>query len=453
MKVNKGRVKEKSRIESLLKILHDYAYSETMIILFLYLGAGYLIDSTDICIINAKFSFIVILLAVITLFHGFENGLLALSIIALVMWLSYPIFPYIKFLVALMMTLIYSEFHYYWTQKIKAAEIQANYRGSKLDELSKAFYTLKISHDQLEKNYVIKPMSIRNSIEYIINEQIVIKQDDLIEKKNEEYYNRFLLLLERSFNVSSALIIYKKDYKNESTYLKYENSAIAYGINSHKREKQEILDDYLVDKAIGRKTPIYISDETGEATIVNNKDSPYLAAIPALDDSKVTSVLVIEKMPFMAFNRENLTSITILLEYFSIEISHKDFLSHENELTLVEDKKFQYEFERLKYLYHKFNVNSILLVLRINNELQATRIYEKVQKMLRSLDMVTLVKNNGLYYITLLFPLHDKAAALGYLNRLLGALEEEKDKKFNYMTFDLKKRELLNKYYREDYDV
>ena len=155
----------------------------------------------------------------------------------------------------------------------------------------------------------------------------------------------------------------------------------------------------------------------------------------------------------MAFNRENLTSILILLEYFSIEVSQKDFLAQENELTLVEDKKFQYEFERMKYLYKKFNVNSIVLVLRIDNELQAKRIYDKVEKMLRSLDMVTLVKNDGLYYITLLFPLHDKAAALGYLNRLLGSLEEEKDKKFNYMTFDLQKRGLLNKYFKEDYDA
>ncbi len=453
MQVNKGRVKEKSRIDTLLKLLHQYAYTETMIILFLYLGVGYLVDSSDICIINDKFSFILILLAVITLFHGFENGLLALSILSIVMWLFYPVFPYVEFLVVLMMTLIYSEFHYYWTEKIKAAEIQANYRGVKLDEFTKAFYTLKISHDQLEKNYVIKPMSIRNSIKDIIHENILIDADDSIVKKNEEYYKRFLLLLEKSFSVSSALIIYKKDFEDEKNYLDYDNSAIAYGTHTQKREKQEILDDYLVDKAIGRKTPIYISDKDGEMTIMNDKNSLYLAALPALNNSEVTSVLVIEKMPFMAFNRENLTSILILLEYFSIEVSQKDFLAQENELTLVEDKKFQYEFERMKYLYKKFNVNSIVLVLRIDNELQAKRIYDKVEKMLRSLDMVTLVKNDGLYYITLLFPLHDKAAALGYLNRLLGSLEEEKDKKFNYMTFDLQKRGLLNKYFKEDYDA
>jgi len=50
-----------------------------------------------------------------------------------------------------------------------------------------------------------------------------------------------------------------------------------------------------------------------------------------------------------------------------------------------------------------------------------------------------------------MFPLHDEAAALGYLNRLMGSFDEEKDKNFNYMTFTLAQTQLLNKYLREDY--
>ena len=107
---------------------------------------------------------------------------------------------------------------------------------------------------------------------------------------------------------------------------------------------------------------------------------------------------------------------------------------------------------RLRHLYKGFKTGSINLVLRVNNEVQATRIYDKVEKMLRSLDMVTMIDRNGMYYIVLMFPLHDKAAALGYLNRLVNYLDEDKDKKFDYMTFDMSQTQLLNKYLREDYD-
>jgi hypothetical protein len=452
MKVKSNRVKERTKIESLLAFLHEHAYVETMIIVSMYLLVGYAIDPNDICILDGEISYILILLAVITLFHGFENGMLTLAILAVAIWLTYPLFQYIEFLVALLMTMIFSEFHYYWTQKIKNAETNAEYRGTKLDELSKAFYTLKISHDQLEKNYVIKPMSIRNSIEFIISKHLEIDTDNTLEDKKKAYYENFLLLLEKSFNVSSAAIVYKvEDYLNE--YITEENSNIVINSKSESIELDEFFGDHLVDKAIERGTAIYISDALGEPTTNSDGNSQYLAAIPAMHKGKAVAVLVIKKMPFMSFNREILTSLSILLEYFTVEIRKQDVLCVQEELRVIKDESFRFEYYRLKNLYDNYKVNSIALVLRIDNELQAVRIYDKIEKMLRSLDMVTIVKENELYYITLLFPLHDKAAAIGYLNRLLNYLDESKDKEFNYMTFNLSQTELLNKYLSEDYSA
>jgi len=452
MKVKANRVQERTTVDIVLKFLHDYAYVETLIIIGIYLFIGYIINPEDICLLKGDIPYIVVLLSVITLFHGFENGILAMGIVAFAMWYFYPSFAYTHFLIALMMTMIFSEFHYYWTKKIKAAEIMSDYRGEKLDELSKAFYTLKISHDQLEKNYVVKPMSIRNSIEYIINENDKIFKSTTMRNKTTLYYQSFLGLLEKSFSVRSAFVIYRKNIHDDS-FLNIKNTDIVFCENCEELDKKDIFSNYLVDKAINRNTPIYISDENGEPDSKNEQNNNFLAAIPSIQNNQVNEVLVIEKMPFMAFNRENLTSISILLEYFSIEIRKKNILFEKDELSIVPDENYRFEYSRLKSLYKKYNVNSIVLVLRIDNELQATRIYEKIQKMLRSLDMVTMINGeNGLYYISLMFPLHDKAAALGYMNRLLNSLDEEKDKKFHYMTFDLSKTELLNKYFREDYE-
>ncbi|MDK9692622.1 MAG: PelD GGDEF domain-containing protein [Sulfurimonas sp.] len=451
MKVKHSRVQERTLLESALKIIHDYAYAETLAIVALYLLVGYLINPEDACMLHREVPYVLVLLAVITLFHGFENGVLAMGIVTFAMWYFYPSFEHVQFLVVLMMTMIYSEFHYYWIKKIQTAEINADYRGVKLDELAKAFYTLKISHDQLEKNYVIKPMSIRNSIEQILNKNREIGTEHDTTQRDREYYTNFLVLLEKSFNVDSAIIIYKKDDQSNEP-LSEITANIVYGHNIQEEEKtEEIFKNYLVDKAVSRMTAIYISDKFGEPTTTSDISNDYIAALPAIQSGKVVSVLIIKKMPFMAFNRENLTSISILMEYLSIEMRHKDVLQLTGEIEIIKDEKFRFEYARLKYLYEKYQVASIVLVLRIDNELQATRAYEKVVKMLRSLDMVTIVEQNELYYITLMFPLHDKAAALGYLNRLLGALREEKDKNFDYMTFDFSQIGLLNKYLREDY--
>jgi hypothetical protein len=451
MQVKSGRVKEKSKITKIIDFFVKYSYLETLSIIIFYLAIGYLIDPKDICLLDGHATYVLILIAIVTLFHGFENGLLAVGILSLAMWYFYPVFQYIDFLIILLMTLIYSEFHYFWTKKIKEAEINSDYKAAKLDELSRAFYGLKISHDQLEKNYVVKPMSIRHSIEKIVNMNKEITTEENIDTQNALYYQNFLTMLEKSFSVHSAFVIYKQDKKHEDV-LSEDNMLTSYGTNSQEYSSSEILNDYLVDMAITKTQAIYISDDKGEPTLAKDENSIFVAAIPSIINNQVVSVLVIEKMPFMAFNRENLISVAILLEYFSLEVLERNTLSLSNELTIIEDEKFRYEYIRMKHLFLKFNVNSVVLVLRIKSEIQAAKIYEKIKSMLRSLDMVARRTENGIYYIALFFPLHDDSSAVGYLNRLLNSLDEKKDRNFEHMTFDMKETNLLNKYLKEDYD-
>ncbi len=440
----------KSKLDHFLKFLHDNAYAETLIIMALYLTFGYLIDPEDICLVNGEVSYILIVLAIITLFHGFENGILAIGIIAFAMWAFYDVLPYLDFLIALMMTMINGEFHYYWTKKIDKAEIDTNYKAAKLDELSKAFYALKISHDQLEKNYVVKPMSIRSSIEEIIIMNIESDNDEKIIDKNHIYYENFLGLLEKSFNVNSAILIYKKENHKDDLFSS-KTANIVFGSYTEEVDVSIVFQDYLVDKTLAYGIPVYVSDESGEPTATLDTDSDYIAAIPAIIENEMVAILAIKRMPFMSFNREILTSISILLEYFSIEVGKKDLLENSDTITIVSDRDFRFEYARLRFMFLKYKVDSIILILKIDNILQSARVYERVKKMLRSLDKVTLVEENGFHYIVLLFPLHDKAAAEGYYNRLMFLLKGE-DTKLEFMTFSMSQNELLNKYLREDYD-
>jgi hypothetical protein len=447
-----NRVKERSKLDTIIGKLREYAYLETVILVLFSIGVGYLIDPNDICFLNAEVSYILVLLSIITLFHGFENGMLALGILAVTIWIFYDTFEYVEFLVALMMTLIFSEFHYYWTKKINEAKMSAEYKDMKLDELSNAFYSLKISHDQLEKNYVVKPMSVRNSIEKIIKSEDKLKNIKDIDERNKIFYSNFLLLLEKSFNVNRALIIFKKNSAADDNVIDADETLVSYTTVCENYDNDAIINDYLVDKSINSAKPVYISDKNGDPDNYNPDESNFIASIPSIQNDKIKAVLVIKMMPFMAFNRENLTSISILLEYVTMEITQNNFLNTNHELDMITDTKFRYEYFRLKYFNKKYNVSSIILVLKIDNELRFRRVYEKVKRMLRSLDMVSDVHANGFHYITLLFPLHGKSEALGYLNRLLSIFEDERDKKFDYMTFKISKTSLLSKYLKEDYN-
>ncbi len=444
------RVKEKTKLDTAAKLIHKYAYTETLIVVSVFLLIGYSVDPKDICLLNADIPYIILLLTIVTLFHGFESGILALTVISAVMWFFYPTFHYIDFLTFLLITLLLSQFHYYWTMRLQRAEVDADYKSHKLAELSRAFYSLKISHDQLEKNYVVKPMSIRNAVKYILNLNEQIAHDDTIIEKQRAFHANLLQLLEKSFNLTSGHIIFLEHGVIED--FKEENLGVVSIGTDEKVGVEDMMHDYIVDKAIARKSPVYISDDAGEPTTANKEQSRFLAAIPALINDKIVSLLVIEKMPFMFFNREYLTSMTIIHEYFTLETYKTVQLVDFYEVDLIESKEFKFEIFRMKKLYEQFGVNSVLLVLRTKSELRAMRLMDRLDGMLRSLDMLQLVKVEERFYITILLPMNDKSSALGLLNRLRNTLEDEKDKKFDSMTFNMGQLNLLNKYYRNNYE-
>ncbi|MDD5400073.1 MAG: PelD GGDEF domain-containing protein [Sulfurimonas sp.] len=419
MKIVHKRIKEKTKLAAITKKLHDYAYFETIVIVSLYLVVGYIIDSNDICMTAGNIPYMLILLAVITLFHGFESGMIATGILASAMWYFYPVFLYVDFLISLMMTLIFSEFHYYWTKRIREAQTNSQYYEIKLNELSKAFYTLKTSHDQLEKNYVIKPMSLRHSIR-------IIKESNIIQ---EDKYENFLKLLETSYNVSIATIVYKQDIGDNFKIISKTVDTIE-DIN---------FKDLLIIDALEKRKPVYISDEA-------TKKSKYIAVIPALYMEEIVGLLLIEKMPFMSFNKENLTSVSILFEYFSNEMRKQKILIEHTDLGVITDDEFRFEYFRLYDLYKHYRIDSISFVFKIKDPLLVERLYTTTQKLLRSLDIVTLVKQEKYQYVVLLFPFADKASAFGFMNRLLNRLGDVKEKDFEYMTFDFSKMNLLEKY-------
>jgi len=448
MQIPKKRKKELSKYKIFLTFVQKYAYIETILILGIFFLLGYFISPNDVCLLDQKVPCLIVILALITLFHGFQSGFISMSMTAFVMWYFYAKFPYVDFLVHLLMVMVFSEFHYYWTKKIRELKLDDEYKAQKLNELSKAFYSLKISHDQLEKNYVVKPMSVRSAIEEIL-EHSTISHIKNIDKKNKYYYQNFLTLLEKSFHVESAFIAYKL-HNHDNDFLSEKNSAVLYSSVCEKYSKNEIFNDYLVDKAINYKQPIYISDELGNPDIKINENSKFLSATPSIYTDSILAILVIDRMPFMSFNRENLTSIAILLEYMSIRIFQNNLLHNTDMVSIIENKEFRYEFLRLYHIYTKYKVGSTLMVLKLTDELQTIRVSEKIENMLRSLDIVTTIEKKNFYFIVLLFPLNDKSSALGFLNRLISNIEHEKDKQFEYMTFSIQKIELFNKYITED---
>jgi len=374
------------------RLIAKYAYLETVIIVGLYLAIGYWIDPQDICLLESSISFVTILLAVVTLFHGVTSGLLAVMLIGVAMKLGYTEFDYQTFLALLVLVLVFGEFHYYWKRAISQHQTEAIFTRQKLEEMSKAFYMLKISHDQIERSYIVKPMSIRNSVR-------LVKQE-FNEGKQERFYHYFIQMLKENFSVKRATLI--KLLPDE----KYEILASTQENDSFDPK------DLMVKSVIEKKAPIYVSSSDRYSV------SRYVAVLPAIVNDKVIGLLAIESMPFMAFNKDSLISITVLTGYIFNE-AHKLFVLQKIKDFLPEFREnLRFEVHRLRLIYQNHGVESTLLVFRSRDRLAMHQLNDTIQRNRRLLDIADDAQLDGVDTIVALFPFADISAVDGFLKRI-----------------------------------
>jgi hypothetical protein len=100
-----------------------------------------------------------------------------------------------------------------------------------------------------------------------------------------EVYKAFLSLLQKSFSVSSGIFLYKK--VDDTPDFTDENTEIVYGEYTKKLPFTNIRANYLINEAIKKQLPVYISDDHNEPTLGSDFESDYIAAIPLFITEKL----------------------------------------------------------------------------------------------------------------------------------------------------------------------
>ena len=124
----------------------------------------------------------------------------------------------------------------------------------------------------------------------------------------------------------------------------------------------------------------------------------------------------------------------------------------DDRLKSISDDEYRYEYFRLYGLYKLNQIDSTTLVIKVNSELLSLRLYKTIIKLLRSLDMVTLIKHNNVFHVSILFPLADNSVATGFLSRLLKNISNLNENQFEYMIFGFKQIDLYDEYISTDHE-
>jgi len=379
------------------------------------------LSPNDPCILKHSTLPLAILLAVVTLFHGVISGLLAIVMIGIAMKFGYAQFDYRSFLGLLVLVLIFGEFHYYWNKVISKLEGEAAFNREKLQELGNAFYMLKISHDQIERSYIVKPMSIRNSIS-------AIKSEFYETGVRKDFYQNFINMLKKTFSIEEAVLV---ELENDKTY-----KTLAKSYDTEDFDPN----DLLVKDAFEKQQPLYVSDPKYHV------GSRYLAAIPSVVNNKVAGMFVIEKMPFVSFNKDTLVSISILIDYIFIESQKVFILKNMNAFFPQFGENFRFETYRLHTIWKQSGVLSSILVFRTSDDLTIHRIEEIMRKNIRTPEVFDRIEFNERHILAILFPFNDTAFIDGFMERINRVMDMESISGLESLQISISQLELLHSF-------
>jgi len=367
------------------------AYVETSILVIISIFIGWYFFPQDPLLLNSNFSFFIFVLTIITLFYGFAAAAIGLTLMALTIYFFYPSFYYETFSFYLLLAFILSEFHFFWYRKLKEAEETNNFLREKLEENAKNLFVLKTSHDQLEKHYILKPMSIRATLKEI---------KKLISENKELAIREFSKLLSRVCGIESGAFFLIK----EKEFIKISNIG--------KKEIKIKPNDPLVESVLEDKTIKYL-------TVSNFLESNYKAVLPAFDNkNEIVGLFIIEDISFLNLNKDNMLTISLFISYFINSYQNiLEFLDYKKRFPNIEEF-FIKEIYKLTEIFKNFKKESSFVIFSFPKDLYSERFIKKIESSLRGIDILIDYCENSICKVVVLLPLTSEIGAEEFSNRI-----------------------------------
>jgi len=370
-------------------------FEVTIITLIISFG-GYYIDIKDPLLIHYSFSFLILWLAIVTLFYGLTMGL--------IMWIWFGVFAsfvYIGdsiFISVLLENLFFVFFFGLFFRNLQSEidkqTIKANYLQLKLKELTSAFFTLKISHDKLESIYITQPASFRFVIADIL-ESCEHNTPELSAKNT-------LRVLKKFFSVNSASI------------MRVKKGTLTHTLSSiGEIDETPDKNDPMIEEALTYRKAIYLKD------LEDKEQSAYLYVVPFLDKrSEVVAVLIVKDIPFMFYHEDTLLKIHVVFDYIWTEYKKRASLDEirkkEKEAIALDNNNherqdivdFKLEVVRLNNILDGFNIDSRIYSLFTTNPDLNREIddYLSQNSVLEVLDQHIAIKCGNKFIHFILFP-------------------------------------------------
>jgi hypothetical protein len=388
---------------------------ETLALTTAVVGLGYWSEPTDPLLAFSGFAWSLFAPLLLSLRYGFFHGLVsALLLLAVMLALhftgygDYQTLPSHYLVGVLAVGMVSGEFRDLWGRRLDGLQRANDYREMRLDEFTRAHHILRISHDRLEQKVAGNDHSLRSVLLAMRQRMAGLEkgQDNLVV-------------------MAEAILDLFSNYGplRQAALYRVEDNTLSGKAMSMLGEMDEISDsDPLVRLTLQQAELISLRPELLEQGGAVTT-SPLLAGIPLLDThGKIHALVLVQQMPFFAFNDRNLNLLAILGGHIA------DLLANQAQASLhsdVDAQRFAQLCLRSLTDAKRYDIPGYLLGLELKDPAWAQDVSRLLHTQQRGLDVIWALPNaRGNTMVLVLLPLTAEDGLRGYLERIRMSLLE-----------------------------
>lgn len=312
-------------------------------------------------------------------------------------------FPESTMLGGFVIILICGEFADMWRVKLMRADSASSYALERLQNLTQRYVLLRLSHDRLEENLLVKPYTVRDALvrlrELTLDESDSIRlpaADDLVHLLAEYCQLQRCAL----YRVVNGRI------DDEPAALLGENGPLD-------------RDNELLQHALDHRLLAHVQQQGHDS----NYHGQYLVAAPIINSGgDLIGMMVIERLPFLSINYENLQLLSVLLNFYADIVHAGDEVDEMLDRWPTMPFRIASELAALVRLREGGRVDTSLTLFVADESEQAGLILDALARGLRSLDLAWWISDRVLM---IMMPMTGESSLEGYVLRTEKWLQEE----------------------------
>lgn len=300
-----------------------------------------------------------------------------------------------------------------WRTRSRQSDAENTYLRHRLKEFSNDYHVLKVSHGHLEEHMAGQRMSLRQALQQI--RPLLNTRSDGLEAGQE------LMAIFGQFCSVQVAGLYAM--KSESVI-----DAKPVATIGNMQELPQF--DPLLKLAL--KTRELVSVKL-ESHALERHAGGLLAVVPIVDShGKLHGVLAVRDMHFMAFQQENLNTLSLLGGHIG------DLLTRSGGVGQSKTANFMADLDNAIRFARENSVQSSLVVMTFENFDRAAEISEFLSRNIRSLDSAWIPPSNtGETSLVVLLPLVSESQCDAYLRRVGVAILDKYMLEFNDVITDV----------------